>query len=681
MVKVDWKPGDQTDYRTYGGKPRARTWGDIDLGKVAKYSPDQPRDDHGRWTAGGGAEFVSPSVTSQDLHGALTALGGQRQAAFMEASREVDQQLGVHGQQLGVVGAWSDGAENSTMTISPNASLEQLRLSAAMKGALADQKAVLVFARDNAGPDVFFSGQVRGDVAAIHQGLLAAGIENHTLAPVPGGARVYIADLGGAEASKVSAFAISHDATFQAERGHGEFIGASHYDGTTDAQQRAEGHAAYEAVIAQSGFAGPGGSSASDIWRGLRDRWATRIALAKGAWPVDLRWGLNSRPFSGQYLDFAKRALPPISAERPKIAAITDRLSGQIAHHLAVLARNIAPIIRARLAEKIALRRSGIKLTMRTEKVAKADETTAQRLRREIEAIIDELGPDWSEDDPETFAEYEEARETGEWTEQLLQDVMDAYIDEEAPYTDDESVKVATELADADEDVQEEVRKSEEAVAADDEAATEEVHAEAAKEAIGQVPEPVLARVGVTDPGQLVDQVYEPASLYARDRSAELVGKRVLPDGTLVDNPDATMAITELTRTRLRDVIANGLKDNIGLDGITKNIVDDFAFSAARADLIARTEVSRANEQGKLSGWQQLADVGVPLLKSWLTVGDDRVDEDICAPNEAEGPIGLDEVFGSGDDAPPGHPNCRCVLISELADGSDQGGEEADVEA
>jgi hypothetical protein len=52
---------------------------------------------------------------------------------------------------------------------------------------------------------------------------------------------------------------------------------------------------------------------------------------------------------------------------------------------------------------------------------------------------------------------------------------------------------------------------------------------------------------------------------------------------------------------------------------------------------------------------------GVVVGKSWLTAGDDRVDED-CMAAETDGVIPLNASFSNGDSAPPDHPNCRCVL-------------------
>lgn len=187
-----------------------------------------------------------------------------------------------------------------------------------------------------------------------------------------------------------------------------------------------------------------------------------------------------------------------------------------------------------------------------------------------------------------------------------------------------------------------------------------------------------LAQLGVTKTEQLVNIVNERAHAFARDRAAELVGKRWTDDGVLIDSPNAVYAITESTRSDLRDLIAKGLEDNIGTPAIADSIQEAFAFSADRADLVARTEISRANEQGKLNGWREAQDAGVVLLKSWLTAGDDDVDVDICEPNEAQGAIAIDDDFESGDDAPPGHPNCRCVLIPEVegGDGVSEGGDD-----
>ena len=57
--------------------------------------------------------------------------------------------------------------------------------------------------------------------------------------------------------------------------------------------------------------------------------------------------------------------------------------------------------------------------------------------------------------------------------------------------------------------------------------------------------------------------------------------------------------------------------------------------------------------------YQAAADAGVPVKKRWLAEADCC---DVCSKNAAAGPIDLDDTFPSGDDTPPGHPNCRCSL-------------------
>ena len=176
-----------------------------------------------------------------------------------------------------------------------------------------------------------------------------------------------------------------------------------------------------------------------------------------------------------------------------------------------------------------------------------------------------------------------------------------------------------------------------------------------------------IAKIGVDLPSDLVDQVNERAVEMARERAAELVGKRVLDDGTIIDNPNAAWAISDSTRDALRDVIASGLEDNIGRDGIIDNIMAMGGFDADRAEMIAETEIRRANSLAALEGYKGAASIGVKTKKEWLIADGENVCDD-CQDNADEGPIELDDAFPSGDDAPPGHPNCRCALSPVVYD-------------
>jgi hypothetical protein len=80
-----------------------------------------------------------------------------------------------------------------------------------------------------------------------------------------------------------------------------------------------------------------------------------------------------------------------------------------------------------------------------------------------------------------------------------------------------------------------------------------------------------------------------------------------------------------------------------------------------RAEGIARTELMTASNAGRVDGFDAAVADGVDSpdsRKEWITGGDPCPD---CDPLDGE-IVGWDEQFSSGDDAPPIHPNCRCVI-------------------
>ena len=83
----------------------------------------------------------------------------------------------------------------------------------------------------------------------------------------------------------------------------------------------------------------------------------------------------------------------------------------------------------------------------------------------------------------------------------------------------------------------------------------------------------------------------------------------------------------------------------------------------SRARMIARTESMRASNQGRLQGMLDAADQGLvnPVLakKQWVTSSFDVCP--ICVPLNGVA-IGLKESFGQPGQAPPAHPNCRCII-------------------
>lgn len=151
---------------------------------------------------------------------------------------------------------------------------------------------------------------------------------------------------------------------------------------------------------------------------------------------------------------------------------------------------------------------------------------------------------------------------------------------------------------------------------------------------------------------------------YADDRAAELVGMRYNELGDLVDNPDAEWAITDSTRDFLRGAVSDAITGGWSNDKLAGVISDAYAFSDDRAMTIARTETQMASNKGALAGYKAS---GVVAYKQWVTAEDDLVEEE-CIANSEDGPgkdgvLPLDEDYQSGDDAPPAHPRCRCVIV------------------
>ena len=157
-----------------------------------------------------------------------------------------------------------------------------------------------------------------------------------------------------------------------------------------------------------------------------------------------------------------------------------------------------------------------------------------------------------------------------------------------------------------------------------------------------------LGQVNVPSRDDLFDQVNDRAVALAAENGGELVS-----------------GIEETTRKDMARLISAGLQENIGLDAIADRIADSYSFSADRADLIARDQVARANQQGALEGMRIAQKAGVKLKKEWVPDADACED---CAANGDDGPIALDDNFSSGDDTAPAHPKCRCTVVSVVED-------------
>ncbi len=167
-----------------------------------------------------------------------------------------------------------------------------------------------------------------------------------------------------------------------------------------------------------------------------------------------------------------------------------------------------------------------------------------------------------------------------------------------------------------------------------------------------------LTQIAIKDQ-DITNLANESSIAWSQFRAASMVGKKVV-DGELVDNPNAEWAITDSTRGYLRSSVTQAVEEGWSTKQLETEIMGGAAFDKSRADMVSRTEIINADIQGRMIGYQESGVVeGKQSIMSDLH---DDGDCD-CAANADAGVIGLDELFPSGDDAPPYHPRCECDII------------------
>ena len=148
----------------------------------------------------------------------------------------------------------------------------------------------------------------------------------------------------------------------------------------------------------------------------------------------------------------------------------------------------------------------------------------------------------------------------------------------------------------------------------------------------------------------------------AEDRADELVSLSRDGFGVVSEDSGADMSIVPTTRKMILETIENGIKEQLTADEIA-GIVESTVFSPSRIEMIANAEASFASAIGTEVATGYIASLGIGSNKAWVTQGDNKVCADICAQNELDGAIGMNEAFSSGDQLTPGHPRCRCSIL------------------
>jgi Phage Mu protein F like protein len=177
----------------------------------------------------------------------------------------------------------------------------------------------------------------------------------------------------------------------------------------------------------------------------------------------------------------------------------------------------------------------------------------------------------------------------------------------------------------------------------------------------------VLEAAGAPPPPDDIFHVIDQRMVqYARARAAEMIGMHRNADGTLSPARRASYRIDESTRNMLNQSLSSAFEAGLTAHEIQQGLMQDYAFSPARALNIARTESAFAFARGAMIGYRQGKEkYDLPMQKTWL-LGEDPCE--ICQANADQGPIDLDDEFDSGDDAPPAHPSCRCDIGTIIGD-------------
>lgn len=156
------------------------------------------------------------------------------------------------------------------------------------------------------------------------------------------------------------------------------------------------------------------------------------------------------------------------------------------------------------------------------------------------------------------------------------------------------------------------------------------------------------------------DIVAPDVQAFADRRAAELVGMHRTADGLYVPSKVPGIAITNSTRDMLRRTVREAIENGSTAAEIQTAIIDNYAFSPARALAIARTETAFARNHGGLAAARAS---GVVPRKRW-ELGEAACE--LCQALAALGWLPIADDFPGGVIAPPLHPNCECSLGYEV---------------
>ena len=124
---------------------------------------------------------------------------------------------------------------------------------------------------------------------------------------------------------------------------------------------------------------------------------------------------------------------------------------------------------------------------------------------------------------------------------------------------------------------------------------------------------------------------------------------------------DNIKGMTEEIANDLKAELSRGIINGEGITKLKERVEKVFNVGKNRADMIARTETNRAENNGKLLAMKAS---GLEYDKKWSSVADDRT-SDICKRLDGQ-VVAIDEDFKDSKfegQSPPAHVDCRSTII------------------
>ena len=178
------------------------------------------------------AEFVSPNDSPNNLSfdEAMASLSGGKQSDLKKFIADINQAFSLTDSKVSdALGDWADGAEPTTLTehFASDISYEDVKVMAALKGAFANQKAVIPFRVNPKGTAFLYDFLIPGTDSARARDIVAkAGIEFRTLIEQNEGIRVLVFDEDGSTYDTFANLITDNEYKAQFYNGFGEFLGS-----------------------------------------------------------------------------------------------------------------------------------------------------------------------------------------------------------------------------------------------------------------------------------------------------------------------------------------------------------------------------------------------------------------------------------------------------------------------